>query len=228
MRPHLIETKHVENRAFGGKANPEKDRLSVSRSRPDEAGQVFLNPGTYTISGAGGTTLPLGPLGVPPFSQDVTIPAPLIWTNRFSPPAASCCKVCLLTKVAALPGECEKVDAPSLWRAVAGTGDAKCAHLESGTFPHYWPFRRGFAVPPSTGMRRALEADKFGSSGRTRTYDLSVNTAASARPPTSVREFLNRLQILKRCDSGERVPDSSQARAQSLDSGFARFVAAPS
>jgi len=49
---------------------------------PPNAQPLFLNPGTYTISGDGGTTSPLASLAVAPFSQDITIPAPLIWTNQ--------------------------------------------------------------------------------------------------------------------------------------------------
>ena len=46
-----------------------------------------------------------------------------------------------LTKVAARPGEGEKVDHLSRWRAVLGACDARCARLERDAYPEYWPFR---------------------------------------------------------------------------------------
>jgi hypothetical protein len=67
-----------------------------------------------------------------------------------------------LTKVAALPWEGEKV-APKLLARRSRHMRRKCARLERGAFPKYWPFRAGGAVPPSTERARELIAKKFGS-----------------------------------------------------------------
>src|ERR1035437_4280282 len=68
-----------------------------------------------------------------------------------------------LTKVAARPGEGEKVDHLSRWRAVLGACDARCARLERDAYPEYWPFRGARARPLSTTRRRVFVANKFGS-----------------------------------------------------------------
>jgi hypothetical protein len=58
---------------------------------------------------------------------------------------------------------------------VLGTCDVKCARLERGAFPKYWPFRAEGAVPPSTERAKELVAKKFGSPSGIRTYNPLVN-----------------------------------------------------
>ena len=81
----------------------------------------------------------------------------------------------LSTKSADLHGETEKVDPHRHRRAVLGERAARCIRGESRAFPTYWPFQRARARALSTGRRRKLEAEKFGSAIRIRTYNLLVN-----------------------------------------------------
>jgi hypothetical protein len=49
--------------------------------------------------------------------------------------------------------------------------------IDAVGFPEYWPFRKALAGAPSTGRRRELVANKFGSPSRIRIYVLLVNAA---------------------------------------------------
>ena len=76
----------------------------------------------------------------------------------------SACKVCPSTKVAALPGECERVDPLCGCRVILGMHSARRARLERGAFPNVSDPQAGWAThliltkPHFVGAREAIEA----------------------------------------------------------------------
>jgi hypothetical protein len=68
-----------------------------------------------------------------------------------------------LTKVAALPGEGEKVGPFKRTGIVLGPCDRRCTGVERDTSAVYWPILGGAAWPPSTRRRRTLVVKEFGS-----------------------------------------------------------------
>jgi hypothetical protein len=80
-------------------------------------------------------------------------------------------RVVQLTKRAALGGGAEKPDPNRRQRGAPGESAQQWPPPERGVFRKYWPILRVRAVPLSTGGRRRLIANKFGSPNNFRTRD---------------------------------------------------------
>jgi len=92
-----------------------------------------------------------------------------------------------LTKRAGQLGESERLAVAGRQGAHSALSAARAVLFERAKFPQYWPFPQRCGNGPSTASAEELVVEGYGSSGRTRTYNPSVNRRTPGRAPHGAR-----------------------------------------